>query len=74
MTDLLLAGHGVVSAAWAEASRGARPRFRPTGHAGCDTRVATNQLLGQVDRAFPGLAGLLVEPALDTRVGRLVVG
>ena len=36
-------------------------------------RTATkNQLLGQVDRAFPGLAGCL-SSLLDTKVGRLLV-
>jgi hypothetical protein len=39
-----------------------------------DTRVATkHQLLGQVDRAFPGLADCR-SSLLDTRVGRLLVG
>jgi transposase len=73
MTDLLLAGHGVLAAstdeAMVELTALAAHRARRI-----DTRVATkNQLLGQVDRAFPGLAGCL-SSLLDTRVGRLVVG
>jgi Transposase IS116/IS110/IS902 family/Trypsin-like peptidase domain len=42
------------------------PATRPGPHA------TKNQLLGQVDRAFPGLAGCL-SSLLDTKVGRLLV-
>jgi hypothetical protein len=38
-------------------------------------RIATkNQLLGQVDRAFPGADGCLSSSLLATKVGRLVIG
>ena len=71
ITELLLAGRGVPVgepsvvitelAAWA----GHRPRR-------VATRVATkNQLLGQLDRCFPGLT-LVLPDVLGTRVGRLI--
>jgi transposase len=75
ISDLLLAGHGVardrvgVDQAMVELAALVAHRARRV-----EVRTATkNQLLGQVDRAFPGLAGC-VSSLLDTRVGRLVVG
>jgi transposase len=75
ISDLLLAGHGVerghaeVDQAMLELTALVAHRARRV-----EVRTATkNQLLGQVDRAFPGLAGCL-SSLLDTRVGRLVVG
>jgi len=71
ITELVLAGHGrpvtdgdvVIGelSAWA-AHRGRRVATR------CATK---NQLLGQLDRAFPGLT-LALPDVLGTRVGRLV--
>ena len=57
MTDLLLAGHGVAVGSMGESlvelAALAAHRSRRI-----DTRVATkNQLLGQLERAFPGLTG-----------------
>jgi transposase len=72
ISDLLIAGHG--------AARG-RPDPAMVELVGLvahrdrrvQLRTATkNQLLGQVDRAFPGLAGCL-SSLLDTKVGRLLV-
>jgi transposase len=71
MADLLLAGRGVpVSVASASlveliawvAHRGRRVQVRT---------ATKNQLLGQLDRAFPGLT-LAVSDVLGTKVGRLV--
>ncbi len=71
MADLLLAGRGVpVSVAGAvlvELAAWVAHRRRRV-----QVRTATkNQLLGQLDRAFPGLS-LAVSDVLGTRVGRLV--
>ena len=75
ISDLLLAGHGVergrveVDQVMVELAALVAHRTRRV-----EVRTATkNQLLGQVDRAFPGLAECL-SSLLDTRVGRLVVG
>jgi transposase len=71
ITELVLAGHGrpvtdrdvVIS----ELSAWAVHRSRRVA-----TRIATkNQLLGQLDRAFPGLT-LALPDVLGTRIGRLV--
>jgi transposase len=69
--ELLLAGRGVpvgeLPAPIAELTAWARLRQRRVG-----TRVATkNQLLGQLDRCFPGLT-LALPNVLGTRVGWLV--
>ena len=71
ITELVLAGQGIPMTAWAAAvteltgwamHRGRRIR----------TRTATkNQLLGQLDRCFPGLTMALPD-VLDTKAGRLV--
>jgi transposase len=72
ITDLLLAGRGVpvgradaamVELAGLVAHRARRVQVRS---------ALKNQLLGQVDRCFPGLAGCLAD-LLGTKVGRLVV-
>jgi transposase len=72
ITDLLLAGRGQVSPTARCASvswRGwATHRLRRVA-----ARTATkNQLLGQLDRAFPGLT-LALPDVLGTKIGRLVV-
>lgn len=71
--DLVVAGRGyaigeqtptlVELAAWV-AHRGRRVQVRT---------ATKNQLLGQVDRCFPGLQGCLSASLLDTKVGRLLV-
>jgi transposase len=72
ISDLVRAGHG-----------GDQPPVRPVllelraWVAHRDRRVAVrsatkNQLLGQVDRVFPGLAGCLAD-VLGTKIGRLLV-
>jgi transposase len=71
MLDLLLAGRGVpvamVGQALVELAAWVAHRARRV-----QVRTATkNQLLGQLDRAFPGLT-LAVEDVLGTKVGRLV--
>ena len=71
ITELLLAGRGVPvgepSAVITELTAWAGLRHRRVA-----TRVATkNQLLGQLDRCFPGLA-LALPDVLGTKVGRLV--
>jgi transposase len=71
ITELLLAGRGVpvttADAAIVELAAWAGHRARRVA-----TRTATkNQLLGQLDRAFPGLTRVLPD-VLGTRVGRLV--
>jgi transposase len=71
MADLLLAGRGVpvsvAGAALVELTAWVAHRRRRVA-----VRTATkNQLLGQLDRAFPGLT-LAISDVLGTRVGRLV--
>lgn len=71
ITELVLAGHGHPvtdrDVVIGEMSAWARHRSRRVA-----TRSATkNQLLGQLDRAFPGLT-LALPDVLGTRVGRLV--
>jgi transposase len=71
ITELLLAGRGVLvgepSAVITELAAWAGHRHRRVA-----TRVATkNQLLGQLDRSFPGLT-LVLPNVLGTRVGRLI--
>jgi transposase len=72
MTELLLAGHGVLvgdrDTAVAELIGWAAHRHRRVL-----TRTATkNQLLGQLDRCFPGVT-LALPDVLGTKVGRLVI-
>jgi transposase len=72
ISDLLVAGHGVESGhlepVMLELAALVAHRARRI-----QVRTATkNQLLGQVDRAFPGLGGCL-SSLLDTKVGRLVL-
>jgi transposase len=72
ISDLLRAGHGaghrVLTAALVELAAWVAHRERRV-----TTRTATkNQLLGQVDRAFPGLSGCL-SSLFGTKVGRLVL-
>ena len=71
ITDLLLAGRGQViterAALIGELAAWASHRSRRVA-----TRAATkNQLLGQLDRAFPGLT-LALPDVLGTKIGRLV--
>jgi transposase len=71
ITELVLAGHGVPVTASAgtvtELTGWAMHRGRRV-----QTRTATkNQLLGQLDRCFPGLT-LVLPDVLGTKVGRLV--
>ncbi len=71
ITDLVLAGHGSPvtdrEVVIGEMSAWATHRSRRVA-----TRTATkNQLLGQLDRAFPGLT-LALPDVLATRIGRLV--
>jgi transposase len=71
ITELVLAGHGVLVtarvAAVAELAGWAMQRGRRV-----QTRTATkNQLLAQLDRCFPGLTMVLPD-VLGTKVGRLV--
>lgn len=72
ITELVLAGRGRViadrEALFGEMTAWAQHRSRRVA-----TRTATkNQLLGQVDRAFPGLT-LALPDVLGTKIGRLVV-
>jgi transposase len=71
ITELLLAGRGVPVAGWdtvlVELAAWAGHRTRRVA-----IRTATkNQLLGQLDRAFPGLTRVLPD-VLGTKLGRLV--
>jgi transposase len=71
ITELVLAGHGVLvtarSAAVTELTGWAMQRGRRV-----QTRTATkNQLLAQLDRCFPGLTVVLPD-VLGTKIGRLV--
>jgi transposase len=73
ITDLLLAGRGVpvsfAGEALVELAAWVAHRTRRV-----QVRTATkNQLLGQLDRAFPGLT-LAISDVLGTKVGRLVAG
>lgn len=72
--DLIVAGRGYrtgqVAEAEVELSAWVAHRRRRV-----QVRTATkNQLLGQVDRAFPGAGGCLSSSLLATKVGRLVIG
>jgi transposase len=72
ISDLLRAGHGAgqarLSAVMGELAAWVAHRERRVA-----TRTATkNQLLGQVDRTFPGLSGCL-SSLFGTKVGRLVL-
>lgn len=71
ITELVLAGHGIVvnerAAVLGELTAWVHHRARRVA-----ARTAVkNQLLGQLDRAFPGLT-LALPDVLSTRVGRLV--
>jgi transposase len=73
ITELVLAGHGIPVtarvAAVTELTGWAMQRGRRI-----QTRIATkNQLLGQLDRCFPGLT-MVLPNVLGTKVGRLVAG
>jgi transposase len=73
ITDLVLAGRGIPVTArdetLLELTAWTAHRSRRVG-----TRTATkNQLLGQLDRSFPGLT-LALPDVLGTKVGRLVAG
>jgi transposase len=73
MFDLLVAGRG------REVTPGWDPMFElgswvALRHRRVGTIIATkNQLLGQMDRAFPGAGQCVAGSLLDTKVGRLVV-
>jgi transposase len=72
MFDLLVAGRGLVVVARSEALQQlqawAAMRHRRIGA----VIAVKNQLLGQMDRAFPGV-GRCVSSLLETKVGRLVI-
>ena len=71
MTELLLAGRGLVVTV-PPVSVGGAHGWAAHRHRRVATRTATkNQLLGQLDRCFPGLT-LVVPDVLGTKVGRLV--
>ena len=72
MTELLLAGRGVRSVDRAAGDRSSCTAWAAHRHRRVATRTATkNQLLGQLDRCFPGLT-LALPDVLGTKVGRLV--
>ena len=72
MTELLLAGRGLPVAATGRWCWASSPPGRRIGPVGSLLRTATkNQLLGQLDRTFPGLT-LALPDVLATKVGRLV--
>lgn len=71
ITEMLLAGHGVPVTAGAEVV-GQITAWTAHRTRRVATRTATkNQLLGQLDRAFPGLT-LALPDVLGTKIGRLV--
>lgn len=73
MFDLLVAGRGHPAgrrdAALAELQAWTALRFRRV----TAVIAAKNQLLGQMDRAFPGAGSCVAASLLDTKVGRLVL-
>lgn len=73
MYDLLVAGRGQLAGrrdgALLELQAWTAMRFRRV----TAVIAAKNQLLGQMDRAFPGASGCVWASLLDTKVGRLVV-
>jgi len=72
ITELLLAGRGTPVTA-SVAALGELAGWAAHRHRRVVTRTATkNQLLGQLDRCFPGVTLALPDP-LRTRVGRLVI-
>ena len=71
ITELLLAGRGVAVSA-KESVLGELAAWSAHRARRVTTRTATkNQLLGQLDRAFPGLS-LVLPDVLGTKIGRLV--
>jgi transposase len=73
MFDLLVVGRGLVVAprceALAQLQAWAAMRHRRIGA----VIAVKNQLLGQMDRAFPGASRCVAGSLLDTKVGRLVI-
>jgi transposase len=73
MFDLLVAGRGIVVGPRSE------PLAQLQAWAGLRHRRITaviavkNQLLGQMDRAFPGASRCVANSLLDTKIGRLVI-
>jgi transposase len=73
MFDLLVVGRGLVVASRSEALQQLQA-WAAMRHRRIGAVIATkNQLLGQMDRAFPGAGRCLSESLLDTKVGRLVI-
>jgi transposase len=73
MFDLLVVGRGIV------VGRRSEPLAQLQAWVGLRHRritaviAAKNQLLGQMDRAFPGASRCVANSLLDTKIGRLVV-
>jgi transposase len=73
MFDLLVVGRGQLVAARSEALTQLQA-WAAMRHRRVTAVIALkNQLLGQMDRAFPGASRCLVGSLLDTKVGRLVI-
>jgi transposase len=73
MFDLLLAGRGLVVAPRSDAL-GQLQAWTALRHRRITAVIAVkNQLLGQMDRAFPGASRCVANSLLDTKVGRLVI-
>lgn len=73
MFDLLVAGRGLVVAARSDALAQLQA-WTAMRHRRITAVIAVkNQLLGQMDRAFPGASRCVAGSLLDTKVGRLVI-
>lgn len=73
MFDLLVVGRGLVAARRSEALQQLQA-WAAMRHRRIGAVIATkNQLLGQMDRAFPGASRCVSNSLLDTKVGRLVI-
>jgi transposase len=73
MFDLLVVGRGLVVAARSEALAQLQA-WTAMRHRRVTAVIAVkNQLLGQMDRAFPGASRCVAGSLLDTKVGRLVI-
>lgn len=73
MFDLLVVGRGLVVARRSEALQQLQA-WAAMRHRRIGAVIATkNQLLGQMDRAFPGVGRCVSVSLLDTKVGRLVI-
>lgn len=73
MFDLLVVGRGLIVARRSEALQQLQA-WAAMRHRRIGAVIATkNQLLGQMDRAFPGASRCVAGSLLDTKVGRLVI-